>query len=386
MNQLCFGDNLHVLRNHLDTESVDLINLAPPFNSKRDYNLLFKSPNLINGEAMTRPNHRRPLGWRSLLPGFLRVFVAGLSAMLLAGCAVAKRTGFHHAGHAAYVFTSFREDSPPGLRLLYSYDGYHWTNIPGRFLIPEVGPSKLLRDPSLSRGPDGVFHLVWTTGWRGDQGFGHASSRDLIHWSEQKFIPVMTNEPTTVNVWAPELYYDGREKQFVIVWASTIPGRFPEKLEATNNNHRLYFTTTRDFQSFAPTKLFFDPGFSIIDSFIAKDAGHYILVHKDNSRPRLNVRVAFGESPLGPWHDVSGNLTVQYTEGPCALKVDEDWLIYYDAYRLKTYGALKTRDFKTFKEITGEVSFPKGHKHGTALAVPQKVLDGLLRESANMPQ
>lgn len=43
MNQLFYGDNLQVLREHLKDESVDLIYLDPPFNSKRDYNLLFKS-------------------------------------------------------------------------------------------------------------------------------------------------------------------------------------------------------------------------------------------------------------------------------------------------------------------------------------------------------
>ena len=44
MNQLYYGDNLHVLRDHILDESVDLIHLDLPFNSKRDYNLLFKSP------------------------------------------------------------------------------------------------------------------------------------------------------------------------------------------------------------------------------------------------------------------------------------------------------------------------------------------------------
>ena len=44
MNQLYYGDNLQVLRDHIATESVDLIYLDPPFNSKRDYNLLFKTP------------------------------------------------------------------------------------------------------------------------------------------------------------------------------------------------------------------------------------------------------------------------------------------------------------------------------------------------------
>ncbi len=43
-NKLFYGDNLQVLREHMADESVDLIYLDPPFNSKRDYNLLFKTP------------------------------------------------------------------------------------------------------------------------------------------------------------------------------------------------------------------------------------------------------------------------------------------------------------------------------------------------------
>jgi DNA modification methylase len=44
MNRLYYGDNLDILRNHeyFPAESVDLIYLDPPFNSKRDYNALFK--------------------------------------------------------------------------------------------------------------------------------------------------------------------------------------------------------------------------------------------------------------------------------------------------------------------------------------------------------
>ena len=40
-NALYFGDNLEALRESIKDESVDLIYLDPPFNSKRDYNLLF---------------------------------------------------------------------------------------------------------------------------------------------------------------------------------------------------------------------------------------------------------------------------------------------------------------------------------------------------------
>ena len=41
-NQLYFGDNLSVLREHIPDESIDLIYLDPPFNSNATYNVLFK--------------------------------------------------------------------------------------------------------------------------------------------------------------------------------------------------------------------------------------------------------------------------------------------------------------------------------------------------------
>jgi alpha-L-fucosidase len=279
----------------------------------------------------------------------------------------------------AYLFTSFRGNGEDGLRVLYSFDGYKWMNVPGAFLKPLVGPSKLMRDPSLVRGPDGVFHLVWTTGWKKDQGFGYSSSKDLVHWSPQQFIPVMEHEPTTVNVWAPELFYDDQEKQFIICWASTIPGRFPDYEEPHDNNQRMYYTTTRDFRTFAPAKLFLDPDFSVIDCQIVKDGEQYVLILKDNSRPQRNLRIAFGKTPLGPWEDISKPFTEPFTEGPTTLKLSDDWVIYFDAYRKYTYDAVKTRDFKTFTDISKEVSFPTGHKHGTAIKVTRKELVYLLK-------
>lgn len=42
MNKLYFGDNLTVLRDHVRDESVDLVYLDPPFNSRANYNVLFK--------------------------------------------------------------------------------------------------------------------------------------------------------------------------------------------------------------------------------------------------------------------------------------------------------------------------------------------------------
>lgn len=51
MRELYFGDNLDILRAHVPAESVDLVYLDPPFNSKRDYNLLFKTPKGQSSDA-----------------------------------------------------------------------------------------------------------------------------------------------------------------------------------------------------------------------------------------------------------------------------------------------------------------------------------------------
>ena len=51
MNTLYYGDNLKVLRQYIPTESIDLIYLDPPFNSNRNYNVLFKDESGVDSEA-----------------------------------------------------------------------------------------------------------------------------------------------------------------------------------------------------------------------------------------------------------------------------------------------------------------------------------------------
>jgi site-specific DNA-methyltransferase (adenine-specific) len=41
-NRLYYGDNLDILRRYIPDGSVDLVYLDPPFNSNRDYNVIFK--------------------------------------------------------------------------------------------------------------------------------------------------------------------------------------------------------------------------------------------------------------------------------------------------------------------------------------------------------
>ena len=278
-----------------------------------------------------------------------------------------------------YVSTSFHEPANEGLRFIYSYDGIKWNSIEGTFLAPKVGNQKVMRDPSIVKGPDGTFHLVWTSSWRGDKGFGYASSKDLIHWTEERFITVM-DDPTTVNVWAPELFYDDVKRQYMIIWASCIPGKFPDGLEDHNNNHRLYYTTTKDFKTFSKAKLLIEPGFSSIDATMVKRGNNdYVMVLNDNTRKQRNIKVAFAKSPYGPWSEASESFTDMFCEGPSTAYVDGWYYIYYDSYRQKIYGAHRTKDFKTFEDRTGSVKFPVGHKHGTVFMASEDIVNNLIR-------
>jgi len=283
-----------------------------------------------------------------------------------------------------FLFTSFREPATDGLYLAWSEDGYHWNDLGGPYLAPMVGTQKVMRDPSAVKGPDGTYHMVWTSSWRGDLGFGYASTKDFINWSEQRHLPVMAYDTSTVNVWAPELFYDDEKKEFIIFWASTIPFKFEKGIEEENNNHRMYYVTTKDFKTFSETRLFLDPGFSVIDCVIVKrNPSDYVLVLKDNTRPNRNIKVAFGKTPTGPWENVSEPFTASFTEGPTVVRIENQYLIYFDAYREKKYGAVKTSDFKSFSDASSEVSLPEGHKHGTITRVKHNVVEKIKKNKAS---
>ena len=50
-NTLYYGDNLPILRQHIDSNFADLIYLDPPFNSNASYNVLFKAPDGHQSQA-----------------------------------------------------------------------------------------------------------------------------------------------------------------------------------------------------------------------------------------------------------------------------------------------------------------------------------------------
>ncbi len=91
-----------------------------------------------------------------------------------------------------FLFAYFVANGQDGLHLAFSEDGLMWQELNGyrSRIMPKVGDDKLMRDPFILEGPDGVFHMVWTVSWN-ERGIGYAASKDLLTWSEQRCLPVM---------------------------------------------------------------------------------------------------------------------------------------------------------------------------------------------------
>ena len=283
-----------------------------------------------------------------------------------------------------FMFSYFTGNGEDGLHLAYSYDGYNWKNLnKGASLVkPKVGNDKLMRDPCIIRDPEGTFHMVWTVSWS-EKGIGYAHSKDLINWSEQKYIPVMKHESKAKNCWAPEIFYDQQTKRFMIVWATTIPGRFPETDNPeTGYNHRLYYTTTKNFDEFSETQIFYNQGFNVIDGTIDKIGSKYYMFLKDErNQPftvQKNIRYAVSDSALGSYSEPSKPITGDYwAEGPTAIKVDTSWIVYFDKYTEDKMGAVKSSDLKNWQDISDKVHFPEGTQHGTVFRVSSEILNNL---------
>jgi len=290
-----------------------------------------------------------------------------------------------------YLFSYFMGNGEDGLHLAASMDSYHWEALNGgkSVQLPLVGESVLMRDPSITTGPDGTFHMVWTTSWSGKT-IGYAHSEDLINWSKQIAIPVMEHEDSVMNCWAPEINYNAANDNFVIYWSSTITDHFPETANSTKNgkrrNHRIYLTTTRDFKSFSETKLLYEPGFNVIDASIISAGDRYAMFIKNETElpePQKNISVVFADQMTGPYSLPDKTITGDYwAEGPTAINVDGKWHVYFDKYRKHEFGLVSSADLINWTDESDKLSMPTGIRHGTVFEIDWELYEKL--SSANV--
>ena len=164
-----------------------------------------------------------------------------------------------------------------------------------------------------------------------------------------------------------------RGKQYLIFWASTVSDKFSNTSDQTEDgyNHRMYYTTTKDFKNFSETKLFVEPGFNEIDATITKNGNEYFMIIKDEtllSEAKKSLHILLSDN-LYDWNvPFSDAISWSWVEGPTVTK----------------FGALKSNDFENWEDISDSISFPDGIRHGTVFKVSKKELSSLRKYSSNL--
>lgn len=300
-----------------------------------------------------------------------------MNGVLMVATLMVAASGAH--AQDAWLFAYFKEPANQGIYLALSRDGYHYAPLnAGQPWVAPQQPGELMRDVFLTRGPDMQFHMVWTWSWRGNS-LGYAASADLLHWPKQEKVPIMSDFPSTRDVWAPEIYWDRKRAQWLVVWSSA--------MSDSDAGHRIYSSFTTDFQHFSKPSIFFDPGYDVIDATIfhrdEKTENPYYLIFKDqtNDPLRYQIRYATGPTLEGPWRNIQAPLTESWSEGPSAIQLGGKFVVFYDHYRAPRprYEAVQSSDWQHWEAINNRITLPPASKHGSFLKISNREAARLLR-------
>lgn len=147
-----------------------------------------------------------------------------------------------------------------------------------------------MRDAYVMRTESGKFMLAGTDmtsrlGWTSNHIMVLMLSNDLVHWDKSISIDLeseenmkalgLTDVKDMTAAWAPQVIYDPVTKKYVVYYSVGFPDR-----------HRIYYSTVNeDLTEVSLPKLYFDPGYDIIDADIAYNQldGEYVMIYKTES-------------------------------------------------------------------------------------------------------
>lgn len=264
------------------------------------------------------------------------------------------------------------------LHFALSTDGRHWQPLNGNRPVWD----HWLRDPFLQRGSDGLWHLLATGGERRrgttETNLGptclYATSRDLFKWENVRSLHLMQGVRDDAgrlarNIWAPEWFLDRPAADTVLLWSSSFE-------DAGWKRSRLWFSRTRDWQTFTPAKVLFAPPYSVIDGTLLEHGGKYYLFHKEEefspaTGERRAIRLATADRLEGPYQIHQGPLNQGQiapviTEGPAVMPDPQKpgWLLLYDYCMSNGYGISSSPDLVHWS-IAEPVSLPPDARHGS---------------------
>lgn len=311
----------------------------------------------------------------------------------------------------AYLFVFF-SDPTHSIFMATSRDGYTFTAVnDGQPVIggDSIAEQRGVRDPHISRGPDGAFYLCMTDlhifakekglrdtqwerdgdlySWGNNRALVLMKSHDLIHWTRSnvridKAFPEKFGDIGCA--WAPETTYDPVAGKMMIYFTMRIG----------NGKTQLYYAYTDDDFTRLVTepKLLFnypDPKIQILDADITPlPDGRYCMMYVAQENPG-GIRMALSDSiHSGYRYDPKW---VDFEPGACEApnvwkRIGEDkWVVMYDVFSINphNFGFCETSDFVNFKPlgrfnegVMKAVNF-RSPKHGTVIQITKEEADRL---------
>lgn len=270
-----------------------------------------------------------------------------------------------------FLMSAFPATSQNTLSLFSSADGINFTSLGSEVYTP---PKGLLRDPSIMRAADGLYYIVYTTGWSGTS-FGVSRSADLRRWSH--VADIVLPVPGLSNVWAPEWFrdQDGSLKVVVSLSKSGASGPFSAHyLEPLN----------ADFSKFSAPQLMRGLENNTIDTFVVLHQGQYAAFTK-NETSKL-IELATAPALGGPWTmrktgDWAG--WGSPSEGQSLVPITgrdgrQGWRIYFDDYVAKRYWYSDSfDDFATWTQRKELGGVSGAVRHVTVIAEQTAVLESV---------
>lgn len=270
---------------------------------------------------------------------------------------------------AGYLLVYFK-DKDQSAYMAISSDGYTFTDINGGnpvFIGSKLAEQKGVRDPHITRGPDGAFYLAMTDlhifgkragfrdteferpaekyGWGNNRAIVLMKSFDLIHWTHSDFrVDLAFPELGDIDCsWAPETVYDPTMKKMMVYFT----------IRYNNKECHLYYSYTDD--NF--TKLVSKPEriteIGGLDGDITKVGEKFHMFYVSNAKVLHSVSTKINQNyPIDTTRIDPEKVS---TEAPNLFKRigTNTYVLMYDVYgaRPSNMGFSETTDFVTYKNI-----------------------------------
>ncbi len=270
---------------------------------------------------------------------------------------------------SGYLLVYFKDQSHSAYMAI-SQDGYSFTDLNSGepiFIGSELAQQKGVRDPHISRGPDGAFYLAMTDlhiagkragfretdwerplekyGWGNNRALVLMKSYDLIHWSHSDF-RVDTAFPELGDIdcsWAPETIYDPIAKKMMVYFT----------IRYNNDYANIYYAYTNDDFTKLETLPKKITNIGGIDADITKVGDKYEMfyVSKASIHHSVSDKINEGFEP----EDLRIDPNTVSTEAPNVFKRlgTDSYVLMYDVYgaRPNNMGFSETKDFKTYTHL-----------------------------------